>query len=110
MRSKGSGLQASINMNTTIRQATQADHQAWDRLFQAYAEFGNEEQTHQMRDRVWEWIHAKTAQTICFVVENEQKNLVGFVHFRSFERPLPATKGAYIDDMYVTPVSRGLGI
>ncbi|MBL4808121.1 MAG: GNAT family N-acetyltransferase [Rhodobacteraceae bacterium] len=96
-------------MNTTIRQTTQADRQAWGVLFQAYAEFGNDEQTPEMQDCVWGWIHDKSAQTICFVVENEQKNLVGFVHFRSYERPLPATKGAYIDDMYVAPDSRGLG-
>ncbi len=97
-------------MNTTIRQTTQSDRQSWDILFQAYAEFGGDEQTPQMRDRVWEWIHDKSAQTICFVAENRQKKIIGFVHFRSYERPLPATKGAYIDDMYVTPDCRGQGI
>lgn len=97
-------------MKTTIRQVTSFDRVAWDKLFLAYAEFGDEAQTPEMRDRVWNWIHDSTVQMFCFVVENEQQQLVAFVHFRSFLSPLPAKKGAYIDDLFVTPASRGLGI
>ncbi|TQV77992.1 GNAT family N-acetyltransferase [Denitrobaculum tricleocarpae] len=55
-------------------------------------------------------MHDPYAQTQCFVVEGDRGELAGFVHFRSYERPMPATKGAYIDDMFVAPTARGNGI
>lgn len=97
-------------MTVTVRQADQKDREGWDALFEEYCRFGGEEQTVEMRDRVWGWIADPTAQTRCFVVESENQQLVGFVHFRSYERPMPATIGAYIDDMFVAPVARGQGI
>ena len=97
-------------MATIIRHLADADRSEWDALFQAYCEFGNATQTSEMRDRVWGWIHDASAQTRCFVAEDEQRVLVGFVHFRSYERPMPATIGAHIDDMFVAPTARGQGI
>lgn len=97
-------------MVVKIRQAAAQDREEWDALFKAYCEFGGDKQTSEMRDRVWGWIHDQAAQTLCFVAENERRELVGFVHFRSYERPMPATKGAYIDDMFVAPSARGRGV
>ncbi|MEP5727894.1 MAG: GNAT family N-acetyltransferase [Sulfitobacter sp.] len=94
-------------MTMIIRQATAEDRAEWGALFEAYCQFGGAEQTSEMRDRVWAWIHSPTAQTLCFVAENDRGEVVGFVHFRPYERPMPATKGAYIDDMFVAPSMRG---
>jgi ribosomal protein S18 acetylase RimI-like enzyme len=102
--------QAEIPMTITTRFATEADRAAWERVFLAYATFGKTEQTPQMRVRVWGWIMTPTAQTRCIVAEAEAGELVGFTHFRSYERPLPATIGAYIDDMFVDPSLRGQGV
>ena len=97
-------------MTVTVRQADQKDRDGWDALFEEYCRFGGEEQTTAMRDKVWGWIADPNAQTRCFVAEDDNQQLVGFVHFRSYERPMPATIGAYIDDMFVTPSARGQGI
>lgn len=97
-------------MDIRIRPAAQADKGAWAVFFEQYAACGNQIQTPEMRDRVWQWIHSETAQTVCLLAEDEQGQLVGFVHFRSYERPLPATTGTYIDDMFVSPQVRGAGI
>ena len=97
-------------MTATVRQATDGDRAAWDALFAAYCAYGKQDQTPAMRDRVWGWIQDPSAQTHCFVVEGGEGQIVGFVHFRSYERPMPATIGAYIDDMFVTPSARGQGI
>lgn len=35
---------------------------------------------------------------------------VGLVHFRPFTRPLAATTGGVIDDLFVDPSGRGSGI
>lgn len=97
-------------MNITTRFATEADRPAWDHMFLAYATFGKTEQTEEMRARVWGWIMSPTAQTRCIVAETQAGELVGFTHFRSYERPLPATVGAYIDDMFVDSMARGQGV
>ncbi|WP_299614206.1 GNAT family N-acetyltransferase [uncultured Tateyamaria sp.] len=97
-------------MVVKIRRAADQDRAAWNVLFQAHCAFGGEEQTSEMRDRVWGWIHDQDAQTLCFVAENDQGEVIGFVHFRPYERPMPATKGAFIDDMFVAPSARGQGV
>lgn len=96
-------------MTAIIRPPRLGDRAGWDQLFAAYAAFGGEDQTAEMRNRVWDWIHDPARQTICLVAE-AKTGLVGFVHFRSYERPMPAVLGAYIDDMYVAPGARGQGI
>lgn len=105
-----SGSKIEFKMSVMIRPAVDQDRSDWNALFKAYCEFGGEAQTDEMRDRVWGWIQDQTAQTICFVAENDRSEVVGFVHFRAYERPMPATKGAYIDDMFVAPSARGHGI
>ena len=35
--------------------------------------------------------------------------LVGLAHYRPFARPLAATVGGYLDDLYVAPEARGSG-
>ncbi len=93
-----------------VRPAAERDRIEWDALFEAYCAFGGEQQTAEMRDRVWDWILDQGAQTTCFIAENEKGNAIGFVHFREYERPMPATKGVYIDDMFVSPSARGRGV
>lgn len=96
-------------MSFVIRPAAPADRTEWDRLFAAYVAYGGAVQTPEMRDRVWGWIHDIRRQMRCLVAEGET-GLAGFVHFRSYERPMHATLGLYIDDMYVAPDARGQGI
>ena len=93
-----------------VRPVAERDRQDWEALFEAYCAFGGEKQTPEMRSRVWDWINDKAAQTTCFIAENDRGDVIGFVHFREYERPMPATKGAYIDDMFVSPSSRGQGV
>lgn len=99
-----------FEMAATIRQVAEKDCNEWAALFEAYCKFGGGERTSEMRDRVWGWIQSPTAQTRCFVAENDQGKIVGFVHFGSYERPMPAIKGAYIDDVFVGPSARGQGM
>ncbi|MEP4197322.1 MAG: GNAT family N-acetyltransferase [Aliishimia sp.] len=99
-----------IEMSVIVRPATQRDRRDWDTLFEAYCAFGGDQQTAEMRDRVWGWINDETAQTTCFIAEDAGGEVIGFVHFRKYERPMPATKGAYIDDMFVSPSARGKGV
>ena len=91
-----------------VRRVASADRASWDRLYAGYAEFYGVEQTPAMRDRVWGWIHEPAHEVEGFVVERDGQ-LVGVAHFRAFARPLSATVGGFLDDLFVAPEARGTG-
>lgn len=87
-----------------------ADHRAaWERLFASYADFYKKHQTAEMRERVWGWLHDPAAALECFLVLNEEGEPVGLAHYREFHRPLDATMGGYLDDLFVASEARGSG-
>ncbi|SHI60951.1 Acetyltransferase (GNAT) family protein [Roseomonas rosea] len=79
----------------------------WNRLYAGYAEFYRVTQTQEMRDRVWSWIHDPAHGTEAFVAEDAEGHAVGLAHFRPFARPLSASTGGYLDDLFVDPQMRG---
>ncbi|TPG52325.1 GNAT family N-acetyltransferase [Roseomonas nepalensis] len=79
----------------------------WDRLYAGYAEFYGVAQTPAMRDRVWSWLHDPAHGTRGLVAEDAEGRAVGLAHFRAFARPLSATTGGYLDDLFVDPQMRG---
>ncbi|MBP0443366.1 GNAT family N-acetyltransferase [Roseomonas sp. SSH11] len=82
-------------------------HEDWNRLYAGYAEFYRVTQTQEMRDRVWSWIHDPGHETRAFVAEDANGRAVGLAHYRPFARPLSATTGGYLDDLFVDPQMRG---
>lgn len=94
-------------MSVRVVRAEPQHKQAWDDLYRAYAEFYRVEQTPAMRDRVWGWIHDPAHQVECFLAVDDAGTPVGLAHFRAFARPLAATTGGFLDDLYVTPAARG---
>jgi len=93
---------------TQIRKPNVADREAWGGLYTGYAAFYGVEQTEEMRDRVWGWIHDPARETEALVAENGG-TLVGLAHFRPFARPLSASTGGFLDDLFVDPSARGSG-
>jgi GNAT superfamily N-acetyltransferase len=91
-----------------VRRVAQADRAGWDRLYAGYAEFYGVEQTPAMRDRAWAWIHDPAHEVEGLVAERDG-DLVGLAHFRAFARPLSATVGGFLDDLFVAPEARGTG-
>lgn len=91
-----------------IRAPTPADRAAWDGLYAGYAEFYRVEQSSAMRDTVWGWIHDPAHQTKGLVAEAAGQ-LIGFAHFRPYARPLSASIGGFLDDLFVDPAARGSG-
>ncbi|MFC7736575.1 GNAT family N-acetyltransferase [Roseomonas sp. GCM10028921] len=79
----------------------------WNRLYAGYAEFYGVTQTPAMRDRVWSWLHDPAHETNGLVVEDAEGRAVGLAHYRAFARPLSATTGGYLDDLFVDPQMRG---
>lgn len=97
-------------MSIIIRPVEQSDRADWGRLYQGYAEFYNVTQTDEMRDRVWSWLIDPAHETKGLVAFRDQGGLVGLTHYRAFARPLSASTGGFLDDLFVDPIARGSGI
>lgn len=80
---------------------------AWERLYAGYADFYRVTQTPEMRARVWGWIMDPAHEVNALVAENAARDLVGIAHFRPFARPLSASVGGFLDDLFVDPAARG---
>lgn len=93
----------------TIRPVAPQDREGWGRLYAGYAAFYMVTQTEDMRGRVWSWLMAGENGMNCFVAEDSEGKLIGLAHFRPFARPLSATIGGFLDDLFVDPDARGSG-
>lgn len=92
-----------------VRPATTADRTQWRALYRGYADFYGVQQSDAMAERVWSWIHDPTHEVQCLVVEDAEGRVVGLAHYRPFARPLSATVGCFLDDLFVDPSHRGGG-
>lgn len=91
-----------------IRSLTAADRAQWAKLYAGYAAFYRVEQTEAMRETVWGWLMDAGHGTEGLVAERDGK-LIGIAHFRAFARPLSASTGGFLDDLFVGPDARGSG-
>ena len=95
-------------MTVTVRPLAAGDRAGWDLLYKGYADFYGVDQTDAMRDRVWGWLMDPAHEVTGFVAEAD--GLVGLAHVRAFARPLSATVGGFMDDLFVAPDVRGTGV
>jgi GNAT superfamily N-acetyltransferase len=91
----------------TIRPPQAADRAAWETLYQGYAAFYQVAQTAEMRERVWGWLFDAAHETQCLMAFDATGKAIGLAHFRAFARPLSATTGGFLDDLFVDPQARG---
>ena len=82
---------------------------AWDGLYAGYAEFYRVSQTAEMRDRVWGWILDPGHEVGGLLALDGGGRPIGLCHYRPFARPLSASVGGFIDDLFVAPEARGRG-
>lgn len=79
----------------------------WDRLGAGYAGFYRVAQRPEMRDRVWSWLDDSAHGTEGLIAEDRGGRAVCLAHFRAFARPLAATTGDYLDDLFFDAGMRG---
>lgn len=91
----------------TIRPPQAADRAAWETLYQGYAAFYQVVQTAEMRERVWGWLSDAGHETQGLMAFDASGRAVGLAHFRAFARPLSASTGGFLDDLFVDPTARG---
>ena len=92
-----------------VRPVEPRDREGWNRLYAGYAAFYMVTQTEDMRDRVWSWLISGENGFLGLVAEDGDGKLIGLAHFRAFARPLSATTGGFLDDLFVDPDARGSG-
>lgn len=90
--------------------ATAAPRSAWAALYSAYADFYASPQNEATRERVWGWLHDPSHELDGFVALDRDGQGLGLVHFHPFVRPLAASIGGFIDDLYVVEHRRGSGL
>lgn len=97
-------------MSAVVIARPTAEHRAgWDRLYAGYAEFYRVVQTQAMRDRVWSWLTDPAHEVEGFLALDASGQPMGLAHFRPFARPLSASTGGFLDDLFVDPAVRGQG-
>ena len=82
----------------------------WDALFAAYADFYGSAQSPAMREAVWGWLHDDAHELRGLVALDASAQGVGIAHYRPFSRPLAASVGGFLDDLFVRPDWRGRGV
>jgi GNAT superfamily N-acetyltransferase len=87
-----------------------AERTDWDRLFAAYAQFYESPQTAEMRERVWGWLHDPAHELDGVIANDASGRGIGLAHYRPFARPLAASYGGFLDDLYVAPDWRGRNV
>ncbi len=87
-----------------------AEHRAaWEELYAGYAAFYRVEQTAAMRATVWGWLFDPAHEVEGLVALGPSGAVVGIAHYRPFARPLAASVGGFLDDLFVAPEARGSG-
>lgn len=79
----------------------------WEELYAGYAEFYRVTQTAAMRETVWGWIMDPAHEVNALIAEDVDGDPIGLAHFRPFARPLSASTGGFLDDLFVAPAHRG---
>ena len=82
---------------------------AWEELYAGYAAFYRVEQTAAMRATVWSWLFDPAHEVEGLVALGPGGAVIGIAHYRPFARPLAASVGGFLDDLFVAPEARGSG-
>ncbi len=98
-----------MRSSVQIRPVSPTDHADWERLYTGYAAFYQVTQTQAMRDTVWSWLMDTQHETKGLVAVEATGRVIGLAHYRPFARPLSATTGGFLDDLFVDPSARGCG-
>lgn len=87
----------------------ESDFARWRELYRGYASFYEFAQTDEQASIVWAWIHDASHELRALVVRQGDGTAVGLAHFRPFARPLRASIGCFLDDLFVDADHRGSG-
>jgi GNAT superfamily N-acetyltransferase len=92
-----------------VDEPQEPDFARWRELYRGYADFYEVAQTDEQAARVWSWLHDPAHEQRGIVVRGHDGEAVGLAHYRPFARPLRASTGGFLDDLFVDAAHRGTG-
>ena len=96
-------------MKITVSELNPGDRSQWEKLYCDYADFYNMPMNSRILDTVWSWIFDSNNPFFALIAKNETGEALGFMHCREMPSPLRGTVVGFLDDLYVSPDSRGTG-
>lgn len=96
-------------MTVTVRRVKDNEFFSWLDLYAAYGDFYEVPLTDEKALLVWSWISDAHHELEAYVAVDDDDTLIGLAHVREFARPLNGSRGLYLDDLFVSPDSRGDG-
>jgi ribosomal protein S18 acetylase RimI-like enzyme len=96
-------------MTASVRPVQDNEFFTWLDLYTGYGEFYENPVTDEKALLVWSWISDPENPLEAYFALDEEGTPIGLAHVREFVRPLDASKGLYLDDLFVAPDSRGAG-
>jgi ribosomal protein S18 acetylase RimI-like enzyme len=95
--------------NWSVRPVREGDERRWRELYAGYRAFYGVEQTDETASLVWSWLLDPDSVVEGIVAIDSSGEIGGLAHYREFPRPLLASIGCYLDDLFVDPELRGQG-
>jgi len=92
-----------------VVEVRQIKFKKWAELYKSYAEFYKVDLSPQQLGTVWTWLggHGTELRGLAALVDGEPR---GIINYRSFLRPLAGEVGIFLDDIYVCPTVRRIGV
>ena len=97
-------------MSVTVRELKNGDFFNWFDVYLGYAEFYDTELTDDKAVLAWSQLTDPNHEMSALVAVDENERFVGLAHFRPFARTLHASRGLYVDDLFVIDEARNAGV
>ncbi|NQX10113.1 GNAT family N-acetyltransferase [Microbacteriaceae bacterium VKM Ac-2855] len=96
-------------MSIRIRKLVDGDFFPWLGLYEQYGQHYAAAIDDQVALRVWSWI-TDPAVPLDGLIAVDDEQLVGLAHYRGFVQPLTASRGVFVEDLFVVPTARQNGL
>lgn len=93
-----------------VRGPDDGDFSRWRELYQGYADFYRTPRPDTAAQQAWSWIRDPHHEVHCLLADNGNGVIAGLAHYRAFARPLTASTGCFLDDLFIDPARRGAGV
>ncbi len=93
----------------TIKNAERSNLHGWSQVYKQYLYFYQNKLTDEQLIALWDWFFDGEKKIYCIIAFLKDVP-VGLVHFREFLRPIKASVGIFMDDLFVESAYRGQGI
>lgn len=97
-------------MTLTVTNISEQDRTQWQDMYHGYAEFYRVPMNHEILETLWSWIHDGSNPFFGLIAKDEAGDALGFMHCREMASPLRGAHVGFLDDLFVRPEARGLGV